>query len=520
MTTSERPGVEQTARPIDPGGNGHGPPAASASALPRRASKRARAKVRRQGQPQDAAAAAAAAAAASAVRPSKVAEIEGLTVPVGATPPAGSSTGLVGEFVGLYGAGTIAPPTPPEVEPEPEPAMPPPSRPPLGKRARRVRRRRRIVATAMALLVGVGAGLAVVGWHRVRNSTAGTYVDATLRPDEPGYVALVTPTPTLLVLQRDATDKLAGISLLTLRSQDQGGGVLLIPTATQAPYGTPGMTLATVYADADADTVAAQVELMLNVAIGETVEVDDAGWTSMVDPIGSVSMNLASGVGDWPAGRNDFAAADIGPFLSTVDEGESELARLDRQELFWNEWLPRVAADGPGAVPGETDIGLGRFVRGLSAGTADVEALPVAAVTFYGELFEIDEDLAAPVIAGAVPYPQESAVGSRIRVRLLNGTTEPALAVRAAQPLVEAGAEIAVSGNAASFGETQTRIIYGKERMRAKANSLRDALGVGVVEKSSSEETVEPAEEADRIDVTVVLGADAPEVLRRLESTG
>lgn len=516
MTTSERPAVEPTTRGVDAVGNGHDPAAPPSSALPRRASRRARAAARRQGRQQ--AATVTAPAAASAARPSKVAESEGLTAPVGAAPPAGSSKGLVGEFVGLYGGGPIAPEAP-EVEPAPEPT-PPPSRPPLGKRARRVRRRRRIVATAMALLVGLGAGLVVVGWHRVRNSTAGTYVDATLRPDEPGYVALVTPTPTLLVLQRDATDKLVGISLLTLRSQDEGGAVLLIPTASQAPYGTVGMTLASVYADTDADTVAAQVELMLNVAIGETVEVDDAGWNSLVEPVGSVSMNLTSGVGDWQAGRNDFAAADVGPFLSALDEGESELARLDRQELFWNEWLPRVAADGPGSVPGETDVGLGRFVRGLSAGTTDVEALPVAEVTFYGELFEIDEDLAAPVIARTVPYPQESAVGSRIRVRLLNGTTEPGLAIQAAQPLVEGGAEIAVSGNAASFGETQTRIIYGKERMRAKANSLRDALGVGVVEKSSSEETVEPAEEADRIDVTVVLGADAPEVLRRLESAG
>jgi hypothetical protein len=446
--------------------------------------------------------------------------------PVAATPAL--SNGVVGEFVGLYGAGTVAQPPPPPAAPidpfapaEPEPATDPPPAPPKpGKRAKRVRRRRRIVATAMVLLVGLGAGLVVVGWHRVRNSTAGTYVDATLKPDEPGYVALVTPTPTLLVLQRNESDDLVGVTLLALRSQDQGGSVLLVPVATQAPFGTPGMSLAGVFSADGAEAVAAQVELLLNVAIGETVELDDAGWTSLVDPVDSVSVVLGSRVGVWPAGRTDLAAADVGTFLAAQSTSESELARLDRHELFWNEWLPRVAAGGPSAVPGETDIGVGRFVRGLSAGTTDVEALPVSEVQFYGELFEPDEELAAAVIARVVPYPQEATVGSRIRIRLLNGTTTPGLAVRAAKPLVEAGAEIAVSGNADSFGEPQTRIIYGKERMRAKANSLRDALGVGVVEQASSEETVEPAEEADRIDVTVVLGADAPEVIRRLESTG
>jgi hypothetical protein len=123
-------------------------------------------------------------------------------------------------------------------------------------------------------------------------------------------------------------------------------------------------------------------------------------------------------------------------------------------------------------------------------------------------------------MATAVPYPQEPGVGRRVRIRLLNGTTTEGLAVLAAHPLVKAGGEIAVSGNADSFHEPETRIIYATPRLREKANNLRDALGVGVVEAASSAESEEPADEADRIDVTVVLGADAPAVIRRLESSG
>jgi hypothetical protein len=310
--------------------------------------------------------------------------------------------------------------------------------------------------------------------------------------------------------------------LLALRSQDRGGAALLVPTLTQAPFGEEGTTLASVFNDGggDAENVTAQVSFLLNVAIDDTVVLDDAGWASLVEPIGSVSLNLPERVGDRPAGRTDLAAADVGPFLGALDEGTSELTRLDRQELFWTEWLPRLTAGGEEAIRGETDIGIGRFLRGLAAGTPEIEALPVAEVEWFGELFEADEDLATPVIAQAVPYPQESTTGSRIRIRLLNGTTVQGLAIEAAQPLVEAGASIALSGNAEAFGETETRFIYSEERLRAKANSLRDALGVGVVEKQSSEESPELADEADRIDVTVVLGADAPEALRRLESTG
>ena len=473
---------------------------------PRRTSKRARAAARRR-------AAARNAAVADADQP-----VVEKTAPV--------RDGVVGEFVGLVAAGGIgmvdAPaPAAPPVEPPigPGPAGPEP-RPQPGRKARRVRRRRRIVVVAMVLLVGLGAGLVVVGLDRVRSSTAGTYVDAAAQPDQPGYVALVTPTPTLLVLQRDVNDELVGVTLLALRSQDEGGSVVMIPAATQAPFAEDGTDLGSVYTTGGADTVTTQLELMLNVSIDETVELDDTGWESLVDGVGSISMVLPAPVGDWPAGQIDLPAADVGRFLAARGDDESELARLDRQELFWEEWLPRVGVEGDDAVPGESDVGLGRFVRGLAAGTLNVVGLPVAQAPCYCELFEPSEDLATPLIAREVPYPKEPSVGSRVRIRLLNGTSTPDLAVQAAAPLVEAGAEIALSGNASSFDEPQTRFIYGKSRLRQEANSLRDALGVGVVERASAEESVDAAEEADRIDVTVVLGADAPEVIRRLESTG
>jgi len=560
--TSQTPSTEAppgVTRPVD-GHNGHDDepsrePAAApglvviadeSSSLPRRASRRGRAAARRRRRTTVAPAAVVAAAPAEVAvvvvpeaevpQAVEVPEVKAEDVQVVIAPEEGRS-GVVGEFVGLVAAGGIgagaaasgvveapAPAPAPEAPPPVGPGDPfaPPS-PPTGPgpKQRRLRRHRRIVVTAMVLLVGIGAGLVVVGLGRVRSSTAGTYVDATLQPDEPGYVALVTPTPTMLVLQRDASDELVGVSLLALRSQDEGGSVVLIPAATQAPFAEDGTDLAEVFATGGAETVATQLELMLNISIGDTVELDDAGWASLVDPLGSISMVLEQPVGDWPAGQVDLAAADVGEFLGARDEGESELARLDRQELFWDEWLPRVTAEGPSAVPGESDVGLGRFVRALATGTPNVVGLPVAEPeSASDELFEPSDTMVTALIAREVPYPQEPSAGSRVRIRLLNGTAVPELAVLAAAPLVEAGAEVALSGNASSFTEPRTLFIYGKSRLREEANNLRDALGVGEVERSTTEESVEPADEADRIDVTVVLGADAPEVIRRLESTG
>jgi len=491
--------------------------------LPRRASRRARAAARRRKRTESARASSLSPPAPPPSPPPPPAAIPiGEPIPMPAPPGPGNDGqgSVVNEFVGLVeagefgGSGVVVREVAAPVE-ESEP-----SKPVVGRKVRRNRRRRRLVAGSMFVLVALGAGLAVVGWHRVRNSTAGTYVDAGLQPDEPGYVALVTPTPTMLLLQKDSDGDLVGVALLALRSQDEGGSVVLMPVRTQAPFADPGTTLAAVYGTGGAEAVRTQLELMLKVDLGDTVEVDDARWASLVGPIGSVSLVLPHAIDQWQNGQVDLPASDVGALLAAEDD-EGELPRLDRQELFWDEWLPRVAAEGENAVPGETDVGLGRFVRGLAAGDTDVVAFPVAKVTpSYGELFEPTEDLADEVMATAVPYPQEPGIGRRVRIRLLNGTTTQGLAVLAAHPLVKAGGEIAVSGNAESFHEPKTRIIYATPRLRDKANSLRDALGVGVVEKESSAETQEPADDADRIDVTVVLGADAPAVIRRLESSG
>ena len=485
---------------------------------PRRASKRGRAVARRRAIDR--------APVPAPIPPKSPPEVE---MQVNDDPANGPRDGVVGEFVGLVNSGTFTPPSSPEAEAEPAPPVGDDAVPPIDRRPRPlvttpsatgVVRRRRIVAGAMVVLVALGAGLVVLGLDRVRGSTAGTYVDATLQPDEPGYVALVTPTPTLLMLQTDAEGGLAGVALLSLRAEDEGGSVVLIPVGTQAPFAEEGTSLSDVFADAGADTVTTQIELMLNIAVGDTVELDTDGWGSLVAPVESVALELPTPVGEFPAGAVDLAADDVGTFLTARELDESELARVDRQGLFWTEWLPRVAEAGDDGLPGESDVGIGRFVRGLAAGESEVEALPVAQVQpADAELFELNDEMATVLIAREVPFPQEPSAGSRVRVRLLNGTSEPALAAEAAASLVEAGAEIALSGNADSFEEPETRIIYGRSRLRPEANNLRDALGVGVVEQDEAE-SVEPADEADRIDVTVVLGADAPDVIRRLESTG
>jgi hypothetical protein len=378
-------------------------------------------------------------------------------------------------------------------------------------RTSKQRRQRRLAVAGLALMVTTGAVLGMVGVAKVRGSTGGRYVDPQLRPGEPGYVALVTPTPTLLVLHNGPDDTLSGVSLLSLHAQDEGGAVIVMPVTTVAPFADAGTTVADAYAESGPEGVRTQVEITLNVTIGETVEVDDLRWATLVDPVAPIAVELDRAVGDWPAGEAEIPADQVGEFLSARVESETELGRLDRQELFWETWLPLIRAGGRNAVPGEVDVGLGRFVRGLAAGDTQVTGLPVSAAFSAEEMYAPTEDMLPDLVAQAVPYPHEPSRGSRVQAQLLNGTSRPDLTARAATSLVAGGAEIAFVGNAASFAEPTTTFVYPTAKLRDEAEKLRDAFGVGEVVQAPSDDEAPPVDD-DRIDVTVILGADALDV--------
>lgn len=400
----------------------------------------------------------------------------------------------------------------------------------LGQRpdAATLHRRRRRTLIALVLLPFLGAALVVVGIDRVWNSTPGRYVTAGLEPDQPNYAALVTPTPTFLVAHVDEAGQLTSMALLSLRSNDEGGSVIVIPVATRPRLEEGSVTLREAYAEGGVRGVTVAVQDTLNIAVGETELRDDAGWTRMVNPVGPLSLTLPEPVGDeWPAGPIQLDAADVGAFLGAGEEGENELNRLLRQELFWEAWLLAVSNGGGGAVPGEVDVGFGRFIRGLASGPVEVNSLPVASTEVLDpdaggdeEVFLPDGALVAALVARAVPYPEEPTAGSRIRIRLLNGTDESDLNLHVVEPLVRSGAEIAISGNAASFSEPRTRFVYTEGENEGAATLLRQALGVGTVELQPLEDDQVQIDEHERIDVTVILGADALGAIGRLETSG
>ena len=407
-----------------------------------------------------------------------------------------------------------------------------PTAPGRGRSRERLRSRRRLVLATMAALFGGGVALTVVGVNLVRNSTAGRYVAPTASPDDPGYQAYVVPTPTMAVVQRGDDGELVSVAVLAIESSDDGGAVIIVPASTLTRVNPPvdpasdttaraagqsgePPTMADVYREGGADGVVAAVADLLAIALPEHLEVDDSRWASLVAPVAPVELQLTKRVGDWRAGDVSLAAEDVGPFLRARAASESEAERIDRQADFWTAWLPLVRDAGTDALPGEVDVGIGRFVRSLADGSPSIVPIPGEAAGGDGqapETFVPHDERLAELVVRAVPYPTSPSPGGRVRVRLLNGTTDPELTSAAASRLVRGGAEITIAGNAPTFDETETLMLYGRADQRDKALWL--AAGFGDVQIEPDPAASDEATD-DEIDVTVILGADTRDLIGR-----
>ncbi|HEX6423728.1 MAG TPA: LytR C-terminal domain-containing protein [Acidimicrobiales bacterium] len=381
-----------------------------------------------------------------------------------------------------------------------------------GGRAARIRRRRSAVLAGMGALTVVGVGLAVTGLSNVRSSTVGRYEEV-VGSDEPGHQAYVVPTPTMGVLHRDAGGELVGTALLALEPGDDGGAVIVVPPATVVRPTEGGATLADVYGDEGAAAAAQALGLVVTAAVTEHVELDDDLWAQLVEPAGTVELRLDQGVGRWDAGDVTLEPADVGPFLAARGETESDLARLERQQAFWSAWLPLVEGGGEDALPGEASSGIGRFLRGVAHG-ATVAGLPVGRDDSADEVRLVpDAALLGDLVAQVVPYPEAPEPGGRVRVRLLSGTGDADQAAAAARSLVAGGAEIVIVGNAPTFDVAETTLVPSDPEREPLAGWLQATVVDGRIEEAADGlDGIPPDEE---IDVTVILGQDAGDLMRR-----
>jgi hypothetical protein len=169
----------------------------------------------------------------------------------------------------------------------------------------------------------------------------------------------------------------------------------------------------------------------------------------------------------------------------------------------WRAWLAAVkASPDPNIVPGETNVGLGRYVRGLARGEVRFAALPATADTDASgdEIFVPDATGTATLMASLVPLPTPANPGDRARVRLLSGVGPLDVAAMLATHLVPPEAQVTIVGNADRFDYADTQIVYYDDGFAPAAAELQALLGLGQVAKHTTE--------ADTEDITLIIGKD------------
>jgi hypothetical protein len=111
----------------------------------------------------------------------------------------------------------------------------------------------------------------------------------------------------------------------------------------------------------------------------------------------------------------------------------------------------------------------------------------------------VKESAALASVAAIVPFP-DGAAGLRPRMRVLDGTGQLSNGINAAIMLNAAGGQVDVVGNAKSYGQATTQIIYFEGTTEAEAKIMQKALTMGTIVSSKQSNS--------GADMTVILGED------------
>jgi hypothetical protein len=383
-------------------------------------------------------------------------------------------------------------------------------------------RRSGVVLYALATVLFV-AGLVVLAWNGYRTSLeirGGNELSQVTDPTKPGYEAQVRPTPTHLLVTTDDAGRVVDAALIVEGAGRRGGAVVLIPGVTVVQGEAEAQSLAKMAETQGMTAMVDAIQRVLGIGVTDAVVLDPAGIAALFEPSGPLLIDNADSLvrttGEaqkeivFPAGPLTLEPGRVAEYLAFVNEGESEVNRTVRAQVVWEAWMAQLAATPVtrpetvlDAVDGDTQVDLGTIIDELAAGTVSFQQLPLERVPVPGTngfaVYRPDDAEVAALISRLVPFPASAFPGQRPRVVVLNGTSDTDAALRAAPPIVAAGGQIVVIGNATSFGLESTRVEYHAPRQADAARRIAEALGVPAAVAG---------EQTEARDVTVTLGAD------------
>ena len=372
------------------------------------------------------------------------------------------------------------------------------------------------------LVVAAGAAVFFVwraGTKAVLDSTDGEQIEVITDPTQPGFVAFVEPTPTMLIAHTDDQGTLVGITVLARTALDEGGTAVLVSADLLVePSEDPAdaVVLHALYEEEGLDGLALVVGDLFGFGFRESGEITTDGLRGVLRLVEPIPFNLSDDLMEvtdsgeqsvvFGAGALQLSGEEAARLYAWRNATEFDANRTQRQLQLWRRWLSEIdGAEDPIAVTTPFEDGLPPYLRSLGTGTADLSVLAVRAVPFdenAAPIYVLDEAGLAALHDKAtemVPLPIASHPGARPTVRLLDGTGNAELRDRTLPVLVEAGAEITIIGNAASFGVTDTVVAYHVMEQQEAAGVLAEAIGATVTFVEDPEQPT---------DLTVIVGSD------------
>jgi len=351
--------------------------------------------------------------------------------------------------------------------------------------------------------------LVFAGLRVVLDSSDGKLVKRVTDPAAPGYEAVVEKTPTAMAAVLAPDGSLDSVAVFALTS-DTSGGVLLIPGSLGVDTDFGLFPLTALWKLGQLEPVTTEVGKTLNLNFTESFAVNASDWATLVGPYAPITVSIPDAVHDekdavvFPKGSVTLKSDQIATFLTSRSAKDIDLNRLIRQELFWKAWLAKVKSSAS-PFPAPTTSGIGHFVSAIARGQLSISSLPVvpgpiAPPALGGaQTYIVKESAALASVAAIVPFP-DGAAGRRPRMRVLDGTGQLSNGINAAIMLNAAGGQVDVVGNAKSYGQATTQIIYFEGTTEAEAKIMQKALTMGTIVSSKQSNS--------GADMTVILGED------------
>ncbi len=319
------------------------------------------------------------------------------------------------------------------------------------------------------LLVAVPA-LGYFGFRTLLDSRTGTFVENP-GPADPGWQALVDPSPLTAVVEIDHDDRVTGIAVLAEQGLTlNGGAVILVPAELNVGDRILGSL-------APKDAVD-QVEAVLKLRIPVIEVVGQDRWAEILQGTTYSLQNpdpVADADGDvvFPVGEVDVGGGRAALFLGRSVPGADSLATLVRRELFWNGLLQNPPPVGTDA--------LSRQFESIASGSHEVSILPFdrgAAGAPAPDTAGIEE-----LVNRLVPFPAGASDGDRLRIDIVDRTGAADLDA-VANTLGSRGLEVVSIGNSSSFGSGPT-VLWVSPEFGAVEELQVDLPGIAVVSDSA-----------------------------------